>query len=74
MPRRSATDIEPGLRRLLNDLAPEERLGCSRQTLRTCLATLEEDSEFWRHVGQGSFRGSRPRHLPLRDTLLSRSP
>jgi DNA-binding FadR family transcriptional regulator len=80
MPRRSATDIEPGLRRILDDLPPGTRLpaerdlagrlGCSRQTLRSCLAALEKDGEIWRHVGQGTFRGSRPRHLPVRDTLL----
>ena len=80
MPRQSATDIEPKLRRLLHDLAPgerlpaerdlAERLGCSRQTLRSCLSTLEKDGEIWRRVGQGTFRGSRPRHLPVRDTLL----
>lgn len=47
-----------------------ERLACSRQTLRSCLATLEKDGEIWHRVGQGTFRGTRPRHLPARDTLL----
>ncbi|MCZ4353361.1 FCD domain-containing protein [Roseovarius aestuarii] len=60
---------EPG------DRVPSERdlsvaLGCSRATLRLALARLERDGEVWRHVGQGTFRGARPRHLPLRDTLL----
>lgn len=80
MPRRSATEIHPEMRTLLDALAPGERLpperdladrlSCSRQTVRACLATLEKDGEIWRHVGQGTFRGSRPRHLPMRDTLL----
>lgn len=80
MPRWSATDIQPKMLRMLDDLAPGERLpserdiaeklGCSRQTLRSCLATLEKDGKIWRHVGQGTFCGSRPRHLPVRDTLL----
>lgn len=50
------------------DLA--RRLGCSRETLRKVLADLERQREIWRHVGQGTFRGSRPRHLPIRETLL----
>lgn len=80
MPRRSAADIHPEILEILNDLAPGERfpaerdlvkiLACSRQTLRSCLAMLEKDGAIWRHVGQGTFRGSRPRHLPMRDTLL----
>lgn len=80
MHRRSATDIQPEILKILDDLAPGERLPterdlaerftCSRQTLRSCLATLEKDGEIWRHVGQGTFRGSRPRHLPVRDTFL----
>ena len=80
MPRQTATQLEPALRAILNDLSPGERLpaerdlaeqlGCSRQTLRTCLTLLEKDGEIWRHVGQGTFRGARPRHLPVRDTLL----
>jgi DNA-binding FadR family transcriptional regulator len=78
--RRSASAVRPEIVAILSDLMPGERLpaerdlaarlGCSRQTLRGCLAALEKDGEIWRHVGQGTFRGSRPRHLPVRDTLL----
>ncbi|WP_422034913.1 FadR/GntR family transcriptional regulator [Roseibium sp.] len=50
------------------DLASQ--LGCGRETLRKVLEDLEKDGEIWRHVGQGTFRGQRPTHLPLRDTLL----
>lgn len=80
MPRRSTVDIAPALHGLLADLAPgerlpaerslAERLGCARQTLRAGLAELEKQGEIWRHVGKGTFRGARPRHLPPRDTLL----
>lgn len=80
MPRKSVTDIQLAIRTVLNDLSPGERLpaerdlarrlGCSRQTLRSCLTLFEKEGEIWRHVGQGTFRGSRPRHLPVRDTLL----
>jgi DNA-binding FadR family transcriptional regulator len=80
MRRRSASAVRPEIVAILSDLMPgerlpaerdlAERLGCSRQTLRNCLAALETDGEIWRHVGQGTFRGSRPRHLPVRDTLL----
>ncbi|UWQ86085.1 FadR/GntR family transcriptional regulator [Leisingera caerulea] len=57
------------------DRLPSERelcalLECSRETLRGCYATLETEGEIWRHVGQGTFRGSRPVHMPIRDTLL----
>lgn len=34
------------------------------------MARLERAGKVWRHVGQGTFRGPRPRSLPLRDTLL----
>lgn len=56
--------------RLPSERALAQILGCSRATLRLALAQLERDGEVWRHVGQGTFRGARPRHLPLRDTLL----
>ncbi len=47
-----------------------EILCCSRETLRACYATLEAEGEIWRHVGQGTFRGHRPVHMPIRETLL----
>lgn len=80
MARHSATDIQRHLLALVEELTPGERLpperelaarlGCSRQTLRAGLFSLEQDGRIWRHVGQGTFCGTRPRHLPVRDTLL----
>ncbi len=59
----------------VQDRLPSERdlsaaLGCSRSTLRKALDQLEHQGEIWRHVGQGTFRGARPRHLPIRENLL----
>lgn len=80
--RRHPDAVERDLVAALDDLAPElgdrlppervlaRRLACSRETLRKALARLERAGEVWRHVGQGTFRGTRPRALPLRDTLL----
>jgi len=52
------------------DLPPEGRLpperelceilGVSRGELRKALATLEQNGELWRHVGKGTFIGTRP--------------
>ncbi|MCG7625882.1 FadR/GntR family transcriptional regulator [Epibacterium sp. Ofav1-8] len=50
------------------DLA--RRLGCSRETLRKALAELEQAGEIWRHVGQGTFYGPRPRGHPIRERIL----
>ena len=37
-----------------------ETLGVSRGDLRKALAVLEKDGRIWRHVGKGTFVGSRP--------------
>lgn len=79
---RSTKAVLEDLRKAVKKLAPEagdrlppERelrtlLTCSRETLRGCYATLETEGEIWRHVGQGTFRGRRPVHMPIRDTVL----
>ncbi len=79
---RSVKAVLAELRQALDTLAPmggdrlpPEReltgiLGCGRGTLQACYSTLEIEGEIWRHVGQGTFRGHRPVHMPVRDTLL----
>ncbi|MDW3204773.1 MAG: FCD domain-containing protein [Alphaproteobacteria bacterium] len=77
---RKSSDVIVDLRAMLEDIPIGERLpterdlardlSCSRETVRLCLASLEKDREVWRHVGQGTFRGPRPRHLPMRDNVL----
>lgn len=79
---RSTKAVLADLRKVIETLAPvtgdrlpPERelralLKCSRETLRGCYATLEAEGEIWRHVGQGTFRGHRPIHMPIRDTVL----
>lgn len=49
------------------DLAMQ--LSCSRETLRQALSVLESENEIWRHVGQGTFRGSRPANAPVRENM-----
>jgi DNA-binding FadR family transcriptional regulator len=39
-----------------------EMLGVNRPALRKALATLEAEGQIWRHVGKGTFIGSRPSH------------
>ena len=82
MPRPSDDSLLARLRQVLatqapniGDRLPAERdlaaqLGCSREALRKRLTLLETEGQIWRHVGQGTFRGPRPRNLPVRDTLL----
>lgn len=61
--KRFITDEELGHNRRL----PPERqfcqqLGVSRVELRKALACMEADGLIWRHVGRGTFIGSRPVH------------
>ncbi len=54
---------QPG--RALDSRLPPERdlaklLGISRAELRKALAVLEAEGQLWRHVGKGTFIGSRP--------------
>jgi len=79
--RRSKADVVADLRAELarvaptiGDRIPSERalaatLGCSRETLRAALETLEGENLLWRRVGQGTFRGHRLDVAPMRDTL-----
>ncbi len=52
-----------------NSRLPPERelsrlLGVTRTALRKALATLESEGRLWRHVGKGTFVGSRPLQDP----------
>lgn len=82
MPRTSPAIVEAQLRRFLTeDMPPGEtrlpderslahKFDCSRETLRKALDVLEAEGLLWRHVGQGTFLGVRPGHLPIRETVL----
>jgi DNA-binding FadR family transcriptional regulator len=50
----------PGDSRLPPERELCETLGVSRGDLRKALAVLENDGRIWRHVGKGTFVGSRP--------------
>lgn len=63
-------DMAPGETRLPDERSLARQLGCSRETLRKALEVLEAEGLLWRHVGQGTFLGRRPLHLPIRETLL----
>ena len=41
-----------------------EELGISRAALRKALAGLEAEGRIWRHVGRGTFVGTRPQPMP----------
>ena len=60
---------EPGAR-LPTERALAAAIGCSRETPRAGLERLEAEGLVWRHVGQGTFAGPRPRGRPIRDTAL----
>lgn len=55
-------------------LAPERELaaaiGCSRSTLRSALDRLEREGLVWRHVGRGTFLGTRPRTEDIKPWVL----
>lgn len=46
--------------RLPTERALSQQLGITRAELRKALAVLEAENQIWRHVGKGTFIGSRP--------------
>jgi DNA-binding FadR family transcriptional regulator len=46
--------------RLPTERALAQKLGVTRAELRKALAVLEAENQIWRHVGKGTFIGSRP--------------
>jgi DNA-binding FadR family transcriptional regulator len=79
----ASNDLAQRLRTLIdnagyrhNDRVPPERelcerLGTTRNQLRKALAELEAQGRIWRHVGRGTFVGSRP-VLNLKDVTYLR--
>ncbi|MDX1433123.1 MAG: FadR/GntR family transcriptional regulator [Gammaproteobacteria bacterium] len=62
----------------LNSRLPPERrlcemLGVSRSALRKALSALEAEGQVWRHVGRGTFIGSRPPQSVLSAASLIRA-
>lgn len=52
----------PSQSRLPSERALAERLGVSRSVMRHAFAELEAEGKLWRHVGRGTFVGTRPPH------------
>ena len=50
----------PKGRKLPSERALAEELGITRPILRKALSSLEAESLIWRHIGKGTFVGSRP--------------
>jgi DNA-binding FadR family transcriptional regulator len=67
--------IEEGVFAPDNRLPPERslslELGISRSALRKSLAVLESEGLIWRHVGRGTFVGSRPEPAGVDISLLA---
>jgi len=55
-----ATAEQSGDSRLPPERQLSQRLGVSRAELRKALSVLEAEGQLWRHVGKGTFLGSRP--------------
>lgn len=49
-----------------------ETLGISRAQLRSALAALEAEGQIWRHVGKGTFIGTRPIETSADATAIAR--
>lgn len=75
--------VEEALGHMLSNLSPGTRLppertlsrelGISRGTLRHALERLEARGKLWRHVGQGTFVGTRPAGSDARISVVSQA-